>query len=546
MLKRFSLYWHTIRYLKVGQILWRLWYRFGLRIPPQCYPLTLTKTKDQWLAWQQNPNSYYEGGVYRVLNQDVQVNTAEDWNNPEIAKLALYNLHYFDDLNSVDANNKQQLHKLWVQQWIEQNPIGKGNGWEPYPLSLRMVNWIKWYLNQGLQPRESWIKSLSYQMSALESQLEYHILGNHLFANGKAMIFAGCYLEGMQASRCLRKGKTIVRQQLAEQILGDGAHFELSPMYQGIMLEDVLDLLNLARTYPDKMDNKLQLVLQKTAQKMLSWYAAMTHPNGEPAFFNDSANGIAKQYSVLKDYAKRLGLTETKRISSWLKDSGYVSFKHQDVHLLVDVAKVGPDYLPGHAHADTLSVELSVAGEKVLVNSGTSEYGIGEERQRQRSTAAHNTLSIPGVNSSEVWGGFRVARRARVKLDKFQETESELLLRAEHNGYQRLKGAPMHKRQIQYQSDRLIIVDELSSALHQAYTRFHIHPEIELQPSDKGFALFKQGKWLADIQVKQGKAGLVDSSYHPEFGVSIANTCIQIELEQGQSCVEWLFTQQSA
>ena len=267
MLKRLGLYWHTIRYLKVGQIIWRLWYRFGLKLPAQCYPLTVAQTKGQWLKWQQNPDSYSGEGLYRVLNQHIQVKTAADWNNPQVTKLALYNLHYFDDLNSIDAKSKSDIHKQWLQQWIEQNPIGKGNGWEPYPLSLRIVNWLKWYLNQDIQPRESWLKSLSYQMSALELQLEYHILGNHLLANAKALIFAGCYLEGMQASRCLRKGKTILRQQLREQVLADGAHFELSPMYQGIMLEDVLDLLNLARAYPHKLDNKLQLFLQETAEK---------------------------------------------------------------------------------------------------------------------------------------------------------------------------------------------------------------------------------------------------------------------------------------
>ena len=27
---------------------------------------------------------------------------------------------------------------------------------------------------------------------------------------------------------------------------------------------------------------------------------------------------------------------------------------------IIDVAKIGPDYLPGHGHADTLSFELSI------------------------------------------------------------------------------------------------------------------------------------------------------------------------------------------
>ncbi|MFB1490650.1 MULTISPECIES: heparinase II/III family protein [unclassified Thiocapsa] len=44
---------------------------------------------------------------------------------------------------------------------------------------------------------------------------------------------------------------------------------------------------------------------------------------------------------------------------------------------LLDVAPIGPDYLPGHAHADTLSFELSLFGQRVIVNGGTSRYRIG-------------------------------------------------------------------------------------------------------------------------------------------------------------------------
>ncbi|WP_413889259.1 heparinase II/III family protein [Candidatus Aalborgicola defluviihabitans] len=73
----------------------------------------------------------------------------------------------------------------------------------------------------------------------------------------------------------------------------------------------------------------------------------------------------------------------------------------------MDVAPVGPAYLPGHAHADTLSFELSVSGQRVVVNGGTSRYGLGPLRLRERETAAHSTVEVAKQSSSEVWGGFR-------------------------------------------------------------------------------------------------------------------------------------------
>lgn len=85
-----------------------------------------------------------------------------------------------------------------------------------------------------------------------------------------------------------------------------------------------------------------------------------------------------------------------------LKDSGYVVAKVNEIKLITDVAKVGPDYIPGHAHADTLSFEFSIGNQRVFVNSGTSIYGLGEERLRQRKTETHNTVVVDGEDSSSV------------------------------------------------------------------------------------------------------------------------------------------------
>ena len=51
-----------------------------------------------------------------------------------------------------------------------------------------------------------------------------------------------------------------------------------------------------------------------------------------------------------------------KQKSSYLllKDSGYVVLKNTSAHALLDVGKLGKDFLLGHAHADSLSFELSL------------------------------------------------------------------------------------------------------------------------------------------------------------------------------------------
>ena len=81
----------------------------------------------------------------------------------------------------------------------------------------------------------------------------------------------------------------------------------------------------------------------------------------------------------------------------------------------------------------------TIRGNRVLVKSGTSEYGIGAERLRQRGTAAHNTLVIEGQDSSEVWSGFRVARRACPFGLFCRSVGGTAIVECSHDGYRRLR-----------------------------------------------------------------------------------------------------------
>src|SRR5262249_39544867 len=140
-------------------------------------------------------------------------------------------------------------------RWIEENRVGQGNGWEPYPLSLRIVNWIKWAL-AGNELGVVAVQSLAVQTHYLVRRLEWHLLGNHLFANAKALIFAGVFFRGSEADSWRSKGLNILARQLPEQLLADGGHFELSPLYHSRIQEDLLDLVNLARTYPNVLSGQ--------------------------------------------------------------------------------------------------------------------------------------------------------------------------------------------------------------------------------------------------------------------------------------------------
>jgi uncharacterized heparinase superfamily protein len=524
LLNRAALYWHTVRHLRGRQIAARLWNQLPRRGPRLgMTPAARVRSAD-FFAPIARPASLLAPTRFELLGRVQDLPAYGGWDDAGLPLLLRYNLHYFDDLNARSCEQRAAWHAALIGRWVSENPPARGSGWDPFPTSLRIVNWIKWAL-RGNELTEQARDSLAVQARWLMRRLEHHLLGNHLLANAKALLYAGLYFSGSEAQRWYERGEAILADELPEQILADGGHFELSPMYHAAVLEDLLDLTNLLRAYGRPVPSEW---VERIA-RMRRWLAVMTHPDGEIAFFNDAAFGIAPTAAALEDYAARLSLPMAGLAAGdavTLDASGYARLATSDACLLCDCAAVGPDYLPGHAHADTLSFELSLAGRRLLVNSGTSEYGTGPERQRQRGTAAHNTVVVDDENSSEVWGGFRVARRARCEM-RVVSAVAPPSIEGTHDGYRRLPGGNVHRRRWTLAAGSLRIDDHVAGPFRSAAARFHVHPDAEIRATPRGVELIA-ATGPAVLLWFDGAAAVTvdDSSWHPRFGVSIPGKCV--------------------
>ncbi|MEM8688948.1 MAG: alginate lyase family protein [Pseudomonadota bacterium] len=531
MIDQARLFLETVRHLKPEQIYGRARHQWVRPIPDLRPAPAPRKIEGKWVAPALKRQSLTGPTQVCFLNVTGRVQSAQDWNRESADKLWLYNLHYFDDLNAGDAANRHAWHRALVDRWVKENPPGTGNGWEPYPVSLRLVNWIKWALN-GAELAPGWQDSLAVQARWLAKRVEHHLKGNHLFANAKALIFAGSFFRGAEADTWLKDGIRILENELSEQVLGDGGHFERSPMYHAIVLEDVLDLINLATAYPHTQPAGIAENLRASATSMLAWLDAMCHPDGGISFFNDAAFGVAPGADILLAYAKRCGVrlpSRSLRPLTHLAKSGYIRLQSADCVALLDAAPVGPDYLPGHAHADTLSFEMSLFGQRMIVNSGTSVYGMSPERLRQRSTAAHSTVEIDGEASSEVWAGFRVARRARPLDLEISEQANRLTVSCSHDGYHRLSGKPTHRRTWRLDGSRLNVRDTIEGAYGQALARFPLAPGCHVAFAKGGkdhVGTIRLGEAHTLSWRANAPASIVETTWHPEFGVSQPNATL--------------------
>jgi uncharacterized heparinase superfamily protein len=171
-----------------------------------------------------------------------------------------------------------------------------------------------------------------------------------------------------------------------------------------------------------------------------------------------------------------------------LPDTGLARASAGSWRLLADVGAPCPEELPAHAHADTLSCLVQVGGVPLLVDTGTSTYAPGPVRSYERSTAAHNTLQVDDADSTEVWGAFRAARRARIiDLATCTAHGGMLTVEAAHDGYRQLRGQPVHRRRWLLTEAGLRVEDYVSGrGRHAIVLRWHLAPGAGLRLAGAG------------------------------------------------------------
>lgn len=462
--KKIALYYHTIKFLKTIQLYYRLYYK--LRPKPD---VSLPKENKSRYIFKIEPSiadeKRYDNGTFRFLNLEKEFKKMIDWNFAGHGKLWTYNLNYFEYLNQEYLSKETGL---WLMNDFIDKTDSIRDGLEPFPVSLRLFNWMKFIIEHSIED-QAILNSLYAQYHLLQKNIEFHLLGNHLLENLFALLSGSAFFN---EKKLFDKYSKLLKKQLDEQILEDGAHFELSPMYHQLMLFRALDTYNLIKHSPFS-EKKIESILCEKISLMLGWLRLITFKNGSIPMVNDSAPGVAPSTEGLLEYADRLNIPlKTKSLS----DSGYRKWKSGNYELLIDIGKIGPEYIPGHAHSDTFNFVLNVDNQELIVDTGISTYEKNKVRQSERGTAAHNTVQLGSHEQTEVWGGFRVGRRASVAILK----DTDQLVKAKHDGYKR--NGVFHERTFKAFKDGFEVSDVLSSPF-LATSRIHFHPSVEVSLS---------------------------------------------------------------
>ncbi len=409
-----------------------------------------------------------------------------------------FHLHYWDWawglVAGPDRGAARDLFAALWRSWHAAVPPGRGVPWHPYPAALRAWSFCGMHgvLVAGSEIEEAFLAGLATHAGFLRRHLERDVGGNHLIKNLKALAgLAVFFADDALLDRVLGR----LDRQLAVQVLPDGGHYERAPAYHCQVLADLIDVAGLLRA----AGRPAMAGLAAAIERMRGWLGTVLGPDGEVPLLNDG-------FPVSRDLLARLrpGPPPGGPLLV-LPDSGLARASLGGWHLLADVGLPCPDELPAHAHADTLSCLLHVDGQPLLVDTGTSGYAPGPDRDRERGTAAHNTVQVDGADSTEVWGAFRAARRARVHGLAASCSGGTVTIEAAHDGYRALPGRPGHHRRWSLSTAGLRVDDTVTGrGRHRVVVRWHLAAHTRLRLAAGGAVVSSPA---GDIAVRVSAAG---------------------------------------
>ncbi|MGK4006235.1 alginate lyase family protein [Sorangium sp. So ce1036] len=307
---------------------------------------------------------------------------------------------------------------------------------------------------------------------------ELHLLGNHLLENGLGLACGGAVAKGLEADAWWRAGSALLAWQLPEQFLADGGHFEGSASYHLWLLAGLLEAIELA----DASGRGAPALWRETARAALAWASAVRAPDGAYPLFNDAALDAAPALDDVLSLGEACGLPVHRGApaaaaepgAALLDPTGWALLSVPGAWLAFDAGPDGAPYQPGHAHADALGFELWIDGVRTVVDYGVESYGEPAARAATRATRAHSTVEIDDTDSCEVWGGFRVGRRARARLLALGADAGGARAEASHDGYAWMPGGPAHRRRVELRPRRLEITDTVTGPFRRAVSRLRL------------------------------------------------------------------------
>lgn len=430
-------------------------------------------------------------GEFRLSGQTLP-SSAPDWLSDRAGEDVVAQLHAFEwlrDLRALSGDAARRQARLLVSDWLDRHDRWHELAWRPDVLGLRVSNWLGTHdffcASADDDFRLAVFASLARQVKHLSRVLPGPLAGAPLLYAVKGLIYGAVCLP--DAVHKLEPALKLLERELAQQILPDGGHVQRDPAVHLTLLRHLVDMRGVLRAARAAgLDVDAPPALQRAIDRMAPALRFYRHGDGGLCLFN----GSNECEPVLIDAVLNQADARGRPLKS-ARHSGFERISAGRTLVIIDAGMPPPPGLDRGTHAGTLSFELSVGRERMIVNCGAWQ-GAGPNGAgwalALRGTPAHSTATLGDTNSSGLIDGGGLSRRPRTVTVDRQESDGAVLIEASHDGYLDHFGITHHRRlYISPRGDDIRGEDRLDGPAGHAYAvRFHLHPAVQVSLSQRG------------------------------------------------------------
>jgi len=428
---------------------------------------------------------------------------------------ALNGFGWLVDLRALGGDQARRRARDLVTLWIEQESRWSAVAWAPATIGRRLSAWLGHYefyaSSAEVSFRQALLAAISRQARLLSRLLPAGLAGADAIAAIKGLALAGIACE--EGGPWLEQASRLLARELPRQVLADGGQVERSPVRHLEVLRDLVDLRSAFHT----AGVEAPPALADAIEQMAPFLRLLLHGDGALAQFNGGgeADALTAELVLQRASARQRPLLSAPQ-------SGFQRLQAGRLVVIVDAGQPPGPGLDRSACAGTLSFEVSLGRERLIVNCG-AHAGDPAWRQALRATAAHSALTLADHNSSELLPEGGLGRRPESVSCRREERDGNLWLDLSHDGYRPRQGVVHHRRLfLDGAGDDLRGEERLEGgAAGQPFAlRFHLHPQVQATLAQGGGAallkLPRGGGWR--LRAKGAEIGLEPSVYMPAAG----------------------------
>lgn len=456
---------------------------------------------------------------------------------PPALRAAAHSFAWLRDLRALGTDAARMQARALVGEWIAAPALEK-LAQRPDVAGARIAAWLAHYDFFAASADDGFRQVLMARLVAdartLAAALPAEELDGRALTAVKGLVAAAVALP--EQPGLLSRAQKILPQEIARQILADGSHVERSPSRLLAALQDLTEIRALLQAGRAPQPQPLLSAIERMAPVL----RALRHGDGGLALFNGSREENPALIEAVLTEAGRAG-----RVPNSMANGRFERLVAGRSLLIADVGAPSAPGLDRFAHAGTLSFELSIGRDRMIVNCGAAPAASGEWRDASRATAAHATLIIADTSSSEITADGLGRRPEHVDVQR-QEAGGAHWLEASHDGWRRPFGAVHRRRLYMAESgDDIRGEDVVEADSPQPYTiRFHLHPNVDASLQQDGEAVLLRlpagSGWR--LRADGAKISLEESIY---LGGATPRKCEQVVLtgyQDGEQQVKWAIT----